>query len=61
MIYLLIGIVVLAVLELNSLGMISGRGNTGLNMIYETHKNAMYTGIALIVAFYVLAEIILKA
>jgi uncharacterized membrane protein len=60
-IYLIIGIVVLAVLELNSLGLISGRGNSGLNMIYESHKNAMYTGIALIVAFYVLAEIILKA
>ncbi|HEV7524239.1 MAG TPA: urate hydroxylase PuuD [Acidimicrobiia bacterium] len=60
-IYLIIGIVVLAVLELNALGKISGRGNTGLNVVYETHKNAMYTGIALIVAFYVLAEIILKA
>jgi hypothetical protein len=41
--------------------MISGRGNSGLNMIYETHKNAMYTGFVLIVAFYILAEIILKA
>ena len=60
-IYLLIGIVVLAVLELNALGKISGRGNTGLNMIYETHKNAMYTGFVLIAAFYILAEIILKA
>ena len=39
-------IVVLAVLELNALGKISGRGNTGLNVIYETHKNAMYTGFA---------------
>jgi uncharacterized membrane protein len=59
--YLIIGIVVLAVLELNALGKISGRGNTGLNMIYETHKNAMYTGFVLIVAFYILAEIILQA
>jgi uncharacterized membrane protein len=59
-VYLLIGVAVLAVLELNALGMISGRGNTGLNMIYETHKNAMYTGIALIVAFYILAEILLR-
>jgi uncharacterized membrane protein len=58
--YLIIGIVVLAVLELNALGKISGRGNTGLNMIYETHKNAMYTGFALIVGFYVLAEILLR-
>jgi uncharacterized membrane protein len=59
-IYLLIGIVVLAVLEANALGKISGRGNTGLNVIYETHKNAMYTGFALIVVFYILAEIILR-
>jgi uncharacterized membrane protein len=59
-IYILIGVVVLLILELNALGMISGRGNTGLNMIYETHKNAMYTGFGLIVAFYILAEIILK-
>ena len=50
----------LAVLELNALGKISGRGNTGLNVIYETHKNAMYTGFALIVVFYILAEIILR-
>ncbi len=48
-------------LELNALGKISGRGNTGLNVIYETHKNAMYTGFVLIVAFYILAEIILRA
>jgi uncharacterized membrane protein len=60
-VYLLIGIAVLAVLELNALGKISGRGNTGLNMIYETHKNAMYAGFVLIVAFYILAEIILQA
>jgi uncharacterized membrane protein len=60
-IYLIIGIVVLAVLEANALGKISGRGNTGLNMIYETHKNAMYAGFVLIAGFYILAEIILKA
>jgi hypothetical protein len=29
-------------------------------MIYETHKNAMYTGFGLILAFYILAEIILR-
>ncbi len=60
LVYILIGIAVLAVLELNALGMISGRGNTGLNVIYETHKNAMYAGFALIAAFYILAEILLK-
>ncbi len=56
--YLLIGLVVLAVLELNALGKISGRGNTGLNVIYETHKNAMYAGFGIIVVIYILAEII---
>lgn len=60
-VYILIGIVVLAVLEANALGYISGTGNTGLNVIYETHKNAMYTGFGLIVLFYVLAEILLRA
>ncbi|MDQ1509017.1 MAG: hypothetical protein QOG50_861 [Actinomycetota bacterium] len=59
-IYFLIGLAVLVVLELNALGMISGRGNSGLNVIYESHKNAMYTGFALIVAFYILAEILLR-
>src|SRR4029077_8202262 len=37
-VFLLIGVVVLAVLEANALGKISGRGNTGLNVIYESHK-----------------------
>jgi uncharacterized membrane protein len=60
-IYFLIGIAVLVVLELNALGKISGRGNTGLNVIYETHKNAMYAGIGLIVGFYIVAEILLRA
>jgi hypothetical protein len=60
MIFLLIGLIVIAVLELNALGLISGRGNTGLNVIYETHKNAMYTGFGLILGFYILAEIILR-
>jgi uncharacterized membrane protein len=59
-VYLLIGIVVLGVLEANALGKISGRGNTGLNVIYESHKNAMYAGFGLCVFFYFLAEILLR-
>ena len=50
----------IGVLEANALGKISGRGNTGLNVIYETHKNALYTGFGLIVGFYILAEILLR-
>jgi uncharacterized membrane protein len=60
LVYLLIGVVVLVVMELNALGKISGRGSGGLNVMYETHKNAMYTGFALIVLFYVLAEILIN-
>ena len=59
--YFVIGLIVLVVLEANALGKLSGRGNTGLNVIYESHKNAMYTGFGLIVAFYLLAEIMLRA
>ena len=58
--YLLVGLAIIAVLELNALGMISGRGSGGLNVIYETHKNAMYTGFGLIVFFYLFAEILLR-
>ena len=60
-VFFLIGLAVLVVLELNALGKISGRGNTGLNVIYETHINALYAGIGLIVGFYILAEILLRA
>jgi uncharacterized membrane protein len=59
--YLLIGVAVAAVFEANALGKVSGRGSGGLNVIYETHKNAMYTGFAMIVAFYLLAEIMLRS
>src|SRR5476649_1683879 len=48
-VFFIIGLAVLVVLELNALGKISGRGNTGLNVIYETHINALYTGIGLII------------
>jgi uncharacterized membrane protein len=60
LIYLLVGIAVAVILEANALGKVSGRGSSGLNVIYETHKNAMYTGFGLIVGFYLLAEIMLR-
>ena len=59
-VYLLVGLAIIAVLELNAVGVISGRGHGGLNVIYETHKNAMYTGFVLIVFFYLFAEILLR-
>src|SRR5262245_17559322 len=60
-IYFLVGLAPIAVLELNALGKISGTGSGGLNVIYETHKNAMYTGFVLIAFFYIFAEIVLRA
>lgn len=57
--YILVGIVIMAVMEANALGYISGTGSTGLNWMYESHKNAMYTGFGLIVFFYLFAEILL--
>jgi uncharacterized membrane protein len=59
-IYFLIGVIIIAVLELNALGKLSGTGNGGLNVIYETHINAMYAGFALIAFWYIFAEILLK-
>lgn len=59
-VFMLIGFVVIAVMEANALGLISGRGNTGLNWMYETHKNAMYTGFGMILFFYILAELMLR-
>jgi uncharacterized membrane protein len=61
LIYLLIGVAVAIIFEANALGKVSGRGSGGLNVIYETHINAMYTGFALILGFYLLAEIMLRS
>jgi uncharacterized membrane protein len=61
LLYFLVGIAIVAVLELNALGKISGTGSTGLNLIYETHKNAMYTGFVLIAFYYLFAELVLRA
>jgi hypothetical protein len=59
-IFMLLGLILIGVLEANALGYISGRGNTGLNMIYETHRNAMIAGFAIVAGLYILSEIILR-
>ncbi len=58
-IFLIVSLVIIAVLEINALGKLGGRGSGGLNVIYETHKNAMYAGFALIVFWYLFSEILL--
>jgi hypothetical protein len=58
--YYLIGFVLIAVLEANALGKISGRGNGGLNVIYESHKNAMYAAFGILVFLYIVGEVLLR-
>jgi uncharacterized membrane protein len=58
--YFIVGLAIIVVLELNALGKISGTGSGGLNVLYETHKNAMYSGFVLIAFFYLFAEIVLR-
>jgi hypothetical protein len=59
-IFYLIGFIIIGVLEANALGKISGRGNGGLNVIYESHINAMYAGIAILVFLYIVGDILLR-
>jgi uncharacterized membrane protein len=59
--WLLISLIIFAVLELNALGIIGGFGAGGTNVIYDTHQNALWAGVALIVIFYALSEILFSA
>ena len=59
-VYFAFGLAVLAILEANALGKISGRGNTGLNVIYESHINAMYAGFGILIFLYLVGEILLR-
>src|SRR5262249_27415459 len=50
-----------AALEANALGMIGGTGTGGTHVIYDTHRNAIYTAPGLVVFSSLLAEIIFRA
>ena len=56
--WFIIAFAIWILLELNALGTIGGFGQGGTNVIYDTHQNAIWTGVALIVIFYVLSEIL---
>jgi uncharacterized membrane protein len=49
------------VLELNALGVIGGTKPGGTNLIYDTHKAALWTGAVLVVVYYFLFYLVLKA
>jgi uncharacterized membrane protein len=50
--YWIVAIVIWAVFELNALGIIGGTGQNFTNWPYESHKNAIITGLVLVVAYY---------
>jgi uncharacterized membrane protein len=59
--YWIIAVVIWLVLELNALGVIGGTAPGGLNWIYDSHKNALISGGVLVVVYYVLFYLVLKA
>jgi uncharacterized membrane protein len=59
--YWIIAVVIWGLFELNCLGVIGGRKPGGLNWMYDTHKAALITGFALVVVYYVLFYLVLKA
>jgi uncharacterized membrane protein len=59
--YWIIAVVILAVLELNALGVIGGTGQNVTNWMYESHKNALITGGILVVVYYAVFYLVLKS
>src|SRR4051794_34954993 len=48
-VWFLLSLIIFAALELNALGIIGGFGAGGTNVIYDTHQNAIWAGVGLIV------------
>jgi uncharacterized membrane protein len=59
--YWIIAVIIWLVLELNALGVIGGTGAGGTNWIYDSHKNALIAGGVLVVVYYALFYLVLKA
>jgi uncharacterized membrane protein len=59
--YWIIAIVIIALLELNALGVIGGTGQNATNWMYESHRNALIAGGVLVVVFYALFYLVLKS
>jgi uncharacterized membrane protein len=59
--YWIIAIVIIAVLELNALGVIGGTAQNATNWMYESHKNALVAGGVLVIVFYAVFYLVLKS
>jgi uncharacterized membrane protein len=60
-IYWAIALIIWLVLELSALGVIGGTKPGGINVIFDTHKAALWTGFILVVVYYALFYLVLKA
>jgi uncharacterized membrane protein len=60
-VYWAIVVVIWALLEANALGWIGGTKPGGLNAIYDTHQAALWAGAALVVVYYAVFYLVLKA
>jgi uncharacterized membrane protein len=59
--FVLIAFAIIAVLELNALGILGGKANTNkLLWPYESHKNALISAFSLWAVLWILSEILLK-
>jgi uncharacterized membrane protein len=58
--YWIIAAVIWLVLELSALGVIGGTKPGGTNVIFDTHKAALWAGAALVVVYYLLFYLTLK-
>jgi uncharacterized membrane protein len=59
--YWIIVVVIWGLLELNALGVIGGTKPGGLNWMYDTHQAAIITGFVLVVVYYAVFYLVLKA
>jgi Urate oxidase N-terminal len=60
-IYWAVALVIWLFFELNCLGVIGGTKPGGLNTMYDTHRAALITGGVLVVVYYALFYVVLKA
>jgi hypothetical protein len=59
--FYIVVLAIAALMEANALGYLGGTAPGGSRVIYDTHQNAIYTAVALMVFFYLFYEIFFRA
>ena len=60
-VWYIVGLAIAGLMEANALGLLGGTAAGGARTIYDTHRNAIITGVVLIVVLYLLSEGLFKA